>query len=141
MQTAHSTLSSTKGVLRKMVGVQYVLHDWPGSLLVIKKCRRQSSEKAQVLDFYYIMSGTIYQAPVEKEVSRTRYTNIMFSMMLDMAMPNREPRKEVVIPAHVYTNGKQRIPSSRLQGLLNLYHTDYKESKNWHSEGYTDPLD
>lgn len=82
MQAAYSALASIDGLLKKMTGVQYAVHEaQEPHLFVIKKCERHAPDRESVLEYYYVIHGTVYQAPTEKEVARTRYTNIMFSLM------------------------------------------------------------
>lgn len=124
MQTISNPGVDAESFLKKMVGVQYHVHraDEP-FLFVIKKCERVSPEKLLVLDYFYLIHGTIYQAPTEKEVSRTRYTNLLFSMMGTLDdLPFRAPAPAAKVPN---IDKKKTVSSSRLVGLLNMYYTDY----------------
>ncbi|OAG29891.1 mediator of RNA polymerase II transcription subunit 6 [Nematocida displodere] len=123
MQTMHNPLAGGGEFLQKMAGIQYVIdHAEEPQLFLIKKCERLSPEKVFVLDYYYIIHGTVYQAPTEKEVSRTRYTNILFSMMATLntlpleKTPNPSPSGGVA--------GKRNTSSNRLAGLFNSYYTE-----------------
>ncbi|KAI5188413.1 mediator of RNA polymerase II transcription subunit 6 [Nematocida sp. AWRm77] len=124
MQTINNPNIDADSFLTKMTGVQYcVHHEEAPFLFVIKKCERLSPEKLLVLDYFYVMHGTIYQAPTEKEVSRTRYTNMVFSMMSTL---NDLPFKPVQQVQKVQSVEKKKsVSSSRLAGLVNLYYTDY----------------
>ncbi|KAI5191234.1 mediator of RNA polymerase II transcription subunit 6 [Nematocida minor] len=128
MQTMHSTLSGIDGFLKKMCGIQYSLHyaEEP-SLFIIKKYERLSPEKVLMLDYFYIMHGTVYQAPTESEVSRTRYTNVLFSMFDSLKdLPFQKPVQSAT-SASVYSRieKKKSISTSRIAGLFNSYYMDY----------------
>ncbi|KAI5181614.1 mediator of RNA polymerase II transcription subunit 6 [Nematocida sp. AWRm80] len=128
MQTVHSMVSSdTDDLLRKMVGIQYTLtHSEEPFLFVIQKSERVSTDKILVLDYYYIIHGTVYQAPTEKEVSKVRYTNLLFSLMNTLDnIPFRAQSSQV---HSVSIEEKRPISSSRIQGLFNSYYSDYKQN-------------
>lgn len=108
--------------LKKMCGIQYVLEYSNEFLFVIKKYKRISPEKLQVLNFYYIMHGTVYQAPTEQEVSKTRYTNILFSMLDSLKdIPFLKTQNNTVL----YSDKKKSRSVSRVTGLFNTYYTDF----------------
>lgn len=125
MQTMYSTLAGIDGFLKKMCGIQYEVHYAEEPVLfVIKKYERLSPEKILVLDYYYVMHGTVYQAPTHSEVSRTRYTNILFSMLGSLQnLPFQKPSQN--IPAPVRVDKKRNLSSSRIAGLFNSYYTEY----------------
>uniref|UniRef100_A0A914MXB8 Mediator of RNA polymerase II transcription subunit 6 n=1 Tax=Meloidogyne incognita TaxID=6306 RepID=A0A914MXB8_MELIC len=52
-------------MLKKMEGIQYVLVQPPSSppLFVVRKQRRMSADKITPLCHYYVLDGTVYQAP------------------------------------------------------------------------------
>lgn len=125
MQTMYSTLSGIEGLLKKMCGIQYAVHYVEEPVLfVIKKYERISLEKTLVLDYYYVMHGTVYQAPTQSEVSRTRYTNILFSMFDSLeSLPFQKPVQSTSTPAII--EKKKHLSSSRITGLFNTYYTEY----------------
>jgi len=127
MQTAYSTLSDIDGYLKRMVGTQYHVHraEEP-HFFVIKRCERFSPDKITVHEYFYILHGTVYQAPTEKEVSRTRYTNIMFLLMgtLDN-LPFREAAKQEAQEGAEVLEKKKGASASRIAGLFSSYYTDY----------------
>ncbi|KAI5186421.1 mediator of RNA polymerase II transcription subunit 6 [Nematocida homosporus] len=126
MQTQHSTLATTGAFLEKMSGVQYVVHRAEEPyLFIIKKCYRHTPEKTVTLDYYYVMNGTVYQAPTEKEVSRTRQTNILFSMMETLNdLPFQKPAPATVTSGSI--DKKKVVTSSRLATLFSQYYTAYQ---------------
>ena len=78
-QTSNNHLIRTQGVahdhLVSMVGVEYVLDELNMSepnLYVIKKQRRESSRKAELLDIYYVIDGIIHQSPDLLQLVRSR---------------------------------------------------------------------
>jgi mediator of RNA polymerase II transcription subunit 6 len=57
-------LTGGGGGRRKMTGMEYVLSDvMEPHLFVIRKQRRESPEKSNAMLAYYILDGSIYQAP------------------------------------------------------------------------------
>ncbi|BFI41914.1 mediator of RNA polymerase II transcription subunit 6 [Marchantia polymorpha subsp. ruderalis] len=50
--------------LTKMTGIEYILHEaQEPHLFVIRKQRREGPEKTTVMSAYYVLDGSIYQAP------------------------------------------------------------------------------
>ncbi|KAI5165261.1 mediator of RNA polymerase II transcription subunit 6 [Nematocida sp. AWRm78] len=119
MQNIHRNNDSLDIFLTKMCGIQYIItYAIEPTLFIIKKCNRISPDKINVLDYFYVMNGTIYQSPTEKEVFSTRYTNILFSMYNSLeSMPFLET-------THLQTE-KKKISTGRVSGLFNAYYTDY----------------
>ncbi|KAH9386048.1 mediator of RNA polymerase II transcription subunit 6 [Nematocida major] len=125
MQTMHGPLSGADAFLKKMCGIQYAVHSSEDpALFVIKKYERTSPDNITVQDYFYVMHGTIYQAPTEREVSRTRYTNIIFSMMGSLdGLPFQKPTQSFVESHRI--EKKKSTSATRKAGLFNSYYTDY----------------
>lgn len=124
MQTKHSVISGLEKMLEKMCGTQYVVQKSEDpQLFIIKKQQRVSPEKAFVIDYYYVMNGTVYQAQIEKEIVKTRYTNILFSMLSTLKVAFHRAPAPAATTAGAADKKKASI-SARLPGLFNLFYTD-----------------
>ncbi|KAI5171942.1 mediator of RNA polymerase II transcription subunit 6 [Nematocida sp. LUAm3] len=130
MQTKHSMLLGSEEFLKRMCGIQYSLHyaEEP-YLFILKKRERFSPEKLITLEYYCIIHGTVYQTPTEREVLKTRNTNILFSMMNSLdSLPFFPPSTTTRSISSIET--KKKIPSSRVLGMFNAYYTDFLKVDN-----------
>ncbi|KAM0677301.1 Mediator of RNA polymerase II transcription subunit 6 [Binucleata daphniae] len=77
MQTKYTNLIEIKEDLNKMKGMQYVLDycNTEKTLFVINKIDRKSPYDYDILTVYYVMNGTIYQAPTNNTVYKSRLFN------------------------------------------------------------------
>ncbi|KAM0688204.1 Mediator of RNA polymerase II transcription subunit 6 [Conglomerata obtusa] len=80
MQTKYTNLTEIKENLSQMKGTQYILFSSNDdkSLFVISKINRISSVQYETLCIYYIMNGTIFQAPTNKNLYDSRVCNAFF---------------------------------------------------------------
>ncbi|EHY65855.1 mediator of RNA polymerase II transcription subunit 6 [Nematocida ausubeli] len=125
MQNIHQSAQDLETFLSKMCGVQYTItYALEPALFIIKKCERLSPEKVRVIDYFYVMNGTVYQAPTEKEVFSTRYTNILFSMFSSL-----ENMPFLVRAPSAQTEKRKGVSIGRMSGLFNAYAADYMENK------------
>lgn len=127
MQTQHSELRDLEGLLRKMSGVQYAVHHAEEPhLFVIRKCRRLSEAEAVALDFYYVIHGSVYQAPTERDLVGTRVTNTLFALTQALGYQQAHRARSTPPPTAAQSMAEARaVPFSRMMGLVNSYHTDY----------------
>ena len=83
--TSNNQLIRTQGVapehMISMTGMEYVLDELnmcEPHLYVIKKQRRESPRKAELLEVYYVIDGIIYQSPDLLQLFRSRINKAAF---------------------------------------------------------------
>lgn len=67
-------------LFRKMTGIEYMLHEvMEPHLFVIRKQKRDGPEKVTPMLAYYVLDGSIYQAPQLCNVFAARIVNSCFT--------------------------------------------------------------
>ncbi|KAM0673388.1 Mediator of RNA polymerase II transcription subunit 6 [Gurleya vavrai] len=82
MQTKFTNLNELKEDLNKMKGVQYFLNssNKEKTLFIIYKIQRYNTVDYDLLCVFYILNGTIYQAPTNLSVHNSRLSNFYYCM-------------------------------------------------------------
>lgn len=80
MQTKYTNLTEIKEHLNKMKGIQYILDhsNAEKTLFIINKINRTSPLNYEIYTVYYVMSGTIYQAPTNYSLYKSRLFNAYY---------------------------------------------------------------
>lgn len=86
----HSICSFPECFFSNMIGVEYILlHVQEPILYVIRKQHRHSPTEATPLADYYIIAGTVYQAPDLASVFTSRLVNWYFGDMVGVVSKSR----------------------------------------------------